>query len=270
MPRPGCRRRRVRHQAGAGCGDDHPRGPGRCPAAWVAGDEVYGADPQLRGTIRDHGLGYVLQVAANRRVPTHAGPMRVDELAATMPGRRVATLLRRAGSKGPRYYSWAWIALLPEDDPEATRRPAPPADPPQRRHRRTGLPTLLQPAPGAAAARWCGWPGSAGASKNPSKPRKASPASTSTRSAAGPPGTAGPPSPCSPTPSSPSPPPSNATTHRHPAGLIELTVNEFRRLFDALLLAAKHTIDTLLAWSRWRRRHQARARECHYRRGETQ
>jgi hypothetical protein len=51
-----------------------------------------------------------------------------------------------------------------------------------------------------------------------------------------------------------------------PAGLIELTVNEFRRLFDALLLGAKHTIYTLLAWSRWRRRHQARARECHYRR----
>jgi hypothetical protein len=47
---------------------------------------------------------------------------------------------------------------------------------------------------------------------------------------------------------------------------IALTVNEFRRLFDALLLATDHTIDTLLAWSRWRRRHQARARACHYRR----
>jgi hypothetical protein len=45
------------------------------PAAWVAGDEVYGADPRLRAAVRDHGLGYVLAVAANRRVPTHAGPM---------------------------------------------------------------------------------------------------------------------------------------------------------------------------------------------------
>ncbi|HWF42790.1 MAG TPA: hypothetical protein VN683_11960, partial [Acidothermaceae bacterium] len=53
-----------------------------------------------------------------------------------------------------------------------------------------------------------------------------------------------------------------------PTGLIELTVNEFRRLFDALLLAANHNIDTLLAWSHWRRRHQARARACHYRRWE--
>ena len=55
-----------------------------------------------------------------------------------------------------------------------------------------------------------------------------------------------------------------------PTGLIALTVNEFRRLFDALLLAAKHTITTLLAWSQWRRRHQHRARESHYRRREHQ
>lgn len=51
-----------------------------------------------------------------------------------------------------------------------------------------------------------------------------------------------------------------------PAGLIELTLAEFRRLFAALLLATTHTVDTLLAWSRWRRRHQARARHCHYKR----
>ncbi len=29
------------------------------PAAWVAGDEVYGADPVLRASVRDLGLGYV-------------------------------------------------------------------------------------------------------------------------------------------------------------------------------------------------------------------
>ncbi len=51
-----------------------------------------------------------------------------------------------------------------------------------------------------------------------------------------------------------------------PAGLIELTVNEFRRLFDAVLLSAKHTITTLLNWSTWRRRHQSRARQCHHQR----
>ena len=55
-----------------------------------------------------------------------------------------------------------------------------------------------------------------------------------------------------------------------PVGLIALTVNEFRRLFDALLLATNHTIASLLAWSRWRRRHQYRARQSHYRRRENQ
>jgi len=51
-----------------------------------------------------------------------------------------------------------------------------------------------------------------------------------------------------------------------PSGLIEVTVAEFRRLFDALLLDAKRTASSLFAWSRWRRRHQHRAREAHYRR----
>jgi hypothetical protein len=44
-------------------------------------------------------------------------------------------------------------------------------------------------------------------------------------------------------------------THATPTGLITLTVNEFQRLFDALLLATHHTITSLLAWSRWRRQH---------------
>ena len=57
------------------------------PAAWVAGDEVYGADPRLRAAVRDHGLGYVLAVSANRRVPTDAGMIRVDVLPALIPPR---------------------------------------------------------------------------------------------------------------------------------------------------------------------------------------
>ena len=88
------------------------------PAEWVAGDKVYDADPLLRMAIRDHHLGYALQVAANRRVPTLAGPMRVDALAATMPEPSWQRYSCGPGSKGPRYYDWAWIALLPENDDE--------------------------------------------------------------------------------------------------------------------------------------------------------
>jgi hypothetical protein len=54
------------------------------------------------------------------------------------------------------------------------------------------------------------------------------------------------------------------------SALIALTVNEFRRLFDALLLRPLHTVADILAWSRWRRKHQAIARVCHHRKQDQQ
>ena len=239
------------------------------PAAWVAGDEVYGADPQLRRTVRRLGLGYVLGVAANRRVPTHAGPMRVDELPALLPATAWHIYSAGRGSKGPRYYSWAWIALHPEDD----------NDPASGRHhlliRRndaTGELAYLRcyspkPVPLRVLVRVAGqrWrveesfqaaKGLTGLDQHQVR-RWTSwhrwttlamlahaflAVATAVERALSPP----------------------------PAGLIELTVNEFRRLFDAILLTARHSTDTLLAWSQWRRRHQEIARECHYRRRQQQ
>ncbi len=86
------------------------------PAEWVTGDEVYGADPKLRAAVRDHRLGYVLAIASNRRVPTHAGPIRVDALPAQLPVRAWQKHSAGTGAHGLRIYSWAWISLLPEDD----------------------------------------------------------------------------------------------------------------------------------------------------------
>lgn len=51
-------------------------------------------------------------------------------------------------------------------------------------------------------------------------------------------------------------------------GLIPLTANEIRHLFTRLLDLTRdnrHDAKHLLHWSRWRRRHQARAGDCHYR-----
>jgi hypothetical protein len=48
--------------------------------------------------------------------------------------------------------------------------------------------------------------------------------------------------------------------------LISLTLKEIRRLFAKLVAITVHTITHWLAWSRWRRRHQARAKTSHYRR----
>jgi SRSO17 transposase len=57
------------------------------PAAWVAGDEVYGADPQLRADLHQRGIGYVRAVASNHRVHTAAATATATELARTLPSR---------------------------------------------------------------------------------------------------------------------------------------------------------------------------------------
>jgi hypothetical protein len=55
---------------------------------------------------------------------------------------------------------------------------------------------------------------------------------------------------------------------RHPAspGLVPVTCNEVQHLFAALLVQPSGDRHHWLRWSTWRRRHQARARTCHYQR----
>jgi SRSO17 transposase len=90
-------------------------------ARWVAGDEVYGADPGLRAELELRRVGYVLAIGCDRRVPTAAGLLRADELTAGLPRRAWQRLSAGAGATGQRYYDWALITLLP---PAGT----PPAD----------------------------------------------------------------------------------------------------------------------------------------------
>jgi hypothetical protein len=52
-------------------------------------------------------------------------------------------------------------------------------------------------------------------------------------------------------------------------GLLPLTVPEVRRLLVALVWTRPVGPGLVLAWSRWRRRHQARARRAHYQRRES-
>jgi hypothetical protein len=51
-----------------------------------------------------------------------------------------------------------------------------------------------------------------------------------------------------------------------PAGQIPLTRNEIARLFATLIIGPAHDARHRMQWSRWRRRHQHRARSCHYQR----
>jgi hypothetical protein len=56
------------------------------------------------------------------------------------------------------------------------------------------------------------------------------------------------------------------TRHSRPPELIGLTCNELQHLFAVLLARPAADPDHRLRWSVWRRRHQARARTCYYRR----
>jgi len=50
------------------------------------------------------------------------------------------------------------------------------------------------------------------------------------------------------------------------AELIPLTVPEVRRLLWGVIWRAFPSVDQVLAWSTWRRHHQAVAKRCHYKR----
>ena len=236
------------------------------PAQWVAGDEVYGADPLLRKAIREHGLGYVLQVAANRRVPTHAGSVRIDQLAAGMPDSAWQRYSCGPGSKGPRYYDWAWIALLPEDADEhggehhqLIRRTPGSGELAYLRcynPRRVPLRALIR----VAGQRWRieesfqSAKELAGLDQHQVRRWKSWHRWTTLAMLA-----------------HAFLAVVTAIERAHapaPASMIELTVNELRRLFDAIHLRQNPSTESLLAWSAWRRRHQAAARACHYRRRE--
>jgi SRSO17 transposase len=83
------------------------------PAAWVTGDEVYGADPGLRADLERRRIGYVLAVAASHRVATAAGTCPAGQLAARLPRRAWQRYSAGSGAKGHRYYEWAWLAIDP-------------------------------------------------------------------------------------------------------------------------------------------------------------
>ena len=210
------------------------------PAAWVAGDEVYGADPRLRAGVRGHGLGYVMAVSANRRVPTHAGPIRVDALPALLPARAWQKHSAGAGHHGPRLYSWAWFGCWPKTTPTPAHhhllirrndttgehaylrcyspRPVPLRTLVAVAGQRWRIEESFQAAKGLAGLdqhqvrRWTSW-------HRWTTLAMLAHAFLAVATA------------------------TERDTHPTPTGLITLTVNEFRRLFDALLLAAHHTID---------------------------
>jgi hypothetical protein len=74
------------------------------PAAWVAGDEVYGANPKLRTALEARGIGYVLVVACDDHVPFGGGIQRADSLLKQVPARAWQQVSCGKGAKGHRLY----------------------------------------------------------------------------------------------------------------------------------------------------------------------
>jgi SRSO17 transposase len=229
-------------------------------ASWVAGDEVYGADPALRADLHARGVGYVLAVAATHTVITGGGSHRVRDLARRLPP--TAWQLRSAGdgAKGPRLYDWAWLAVT-EDTPGQhtvlvrrnnrtgelayyrchSPRPVPLAALVQVAGRRWTVEESFQAGKGLAALdehqvrRWTSWHRATVLSM-------LAHAFLAVMTATEP----------------------STTGH----ALIPLTLGEIRHLFTRLRPGAPPGTAHTLRWSYWRRRHQHRARESHYRRSD--
>lgn len=61
--------------------------------------------------MQDNGIGYVLAVACDHRVPAFNTKSRADVLAAGVPARSWQRLSAGTGAKGPRWYAWAWVDI---------------------------------------------------------------------------------------------------------------------------------------------------------------
>jgi SRSO17 transposase len=237
------------------------------PARWVAGDEVYGADPVLRAELESRRVGYVLAIGCDRRIPTAAGLLRADHITAGLPKKAWQQLSAGPGAKGHRLYDWA---LLTHPDPAgradltdgqcwwllvrrhqvtgelAFYRCYSPAVVPLRElvrvaGRRWTVEESFQAGKGLAGLdehqvrRWISW-------QRWTLLAMTAHALLAVIAA------------------------NEHTDRPAPDGLIALTCNEIRRLLSVLVIEPGRILACPQAWSHWRRRHQHRARTSHYHR----
>jgi len=81
---------------------------------FICGDEVYGASTELRGYLESRGQAYVLRVASSFMVTLATGGIRLTcaQAVKTLLKDKRSWEVRSAGqgSKGQRWYAWAWLA----------------------------------------------------------------------------------------------------------------------------------------------------------------
>jgi len=245
------------------------------PAAWVTGDEVYGASPTLRAELEARGVGYVLAIACSHRVRAGGSTHRADALRRWVPARAWQQISCGKGAKGHRYYDWAFLRLdHGHGDADLGGQASDQAGQHWlmlRCHQRTGELAFYRcftprPVPLAilvhvAGTRWTveerfqTGKGLCGLDQHQVRRWRSWYRWVTLAMLA------------------------HAflivvalTEHaRHPppVGLVALTCNEVQHLFAALVARPTDEIGHRVRWSVWRRRHQARARTCHYQRQAT-
>ena len=96
---------------------------------FVCGDEVYGSCTELREYLEDRDQAYVLRVPSSFRLTLAGGITLTCEQAAARLGRRRGWEVRSAGtgSKGHRWYAWAWLGTASARHHLLIRRHLPPA-----------------------------------------------------------------------------------------------------------------------------------------------
>jgi SRSO17 transposase len=204
-------------------------------AAWVAGDEVYGANPGLCAELEACHIGCVLAVACDHRVGFGGATQRADAPLTKVPARAWQQISCGKGAKGN--HSTGELAYYRCYTP----RPVPLGMLARVAGRRWTIEERFQTGKGLVGLdqhqvhRWRSWYRWATLAMLAHAFLVVAALAEHAR-------------------------------HPPPSGLIGLTCNELQHLFAAL--AVQPVADTAhrLRWSVWRRRHQARARTCQYRR----
>jgi SRSO17 transposase len=252
---------------------------------WVTGDEAYGDNTWLRKRCQSRGLNHVFAVSCDHPLVLAGARTRADAAFAALDGDAWQRYSCGDGAKGRRYYDWAWIHLGSTQQMLARRSISDPTELAFYRCWATG-PTSLPELVRVAGARWsieeCFQATKNEVGLDHYQVRKhvawyrhvtlamVAHAHLAFLTSGPPPHTRYHNGETGDGPATQGARPAGTITPHdadghEPGDLIPLTINEIRRL-HAHLHQPRHPPDRRIRWSHWRRRHQARARRCHYQR----
>ena len=93
----------------------------RVPLGWVAGDEVYGSDRNLRLWLEQEGIHHVLAIKRNEKLWAWTGKeprqVQADRLASEVDKSNWIRCSAGDGAKGPRIYDWTAVDIRPLREP---------------------------------------------------------------------------------------------------------------------------------------------------------